>query len=769
MKKIISGFLAIIFLFSVSSVFVFAEEPSTTTKTDIQDTNEVIIEDILSFSCYFDTKTQSVNIKGTMNHDAFTSHRNSIFVIYAIPPGRDEIDVLNDESIKPIAEAEASISFAFSFKTSNLIDRYSRYAIFMRSPEGEYTLTTKSQYAEISSTHKKITEKTAFKGITGNYSSFFSNSNSKKVILPVYLDSLISTEATKYVFQIENKQTFFNVAYLENLDAQIKSLRFNDANIYFQFLIKPNSIFTQRPNDNAEYILPNTFNYNNISLLHSITTFLISRYNENNDNHNISGIIIGKAWDNAPKYNSFKNIDLNDYVKLCGQYITVISNAAWNIDSNIDIAISLSADGFLENITNNYSNKPFSAKELLTKLMQYFDESTYSGISCSIFIEAYSTPLSLTADELKNGIDLSKKLSEKEFHIGEQTQLSKFFKELSTKYKSASAYYNMIWIPSKDVDSNLFCVAYAYAFYSLMMEKNVLSFIVDFSSFTENNYSFEEISHIFKNIDTSQSFDVTKNTLKHFGKETWNDVLGVSDIKLVTSKKYYQAEPLLNVPEKVKGKFYYFDFSNEVLASNWYTGTGCTDVKINYSESGKKALHGDFSLTNKNFSDLIYNYEYAENISYTPYLKMNFKILSEKGTPLYEIKFIFQNNDAIFETTSIVKGNTQNNVILDLSQAKEFSNLNNIKISLRSLDDSTDSCSLWLYDIIGYSEKNTDESLKKLIQSERNKIKKDQEEQTINQQNTTVFWVIAIVAFATVLGIILLLLLQRNGRTRRKE
>ena len=172
MKKIIAGFLAIIFLFSVSSVFIFAEEPSTTTNADITDTtekNEVLIEDILSFSCYFDNKTQSVNIKGTMNHDAFTSHRNSIFVIYAIPPGRDEIDVLKDENIKPIAEAEASITFAFSFKISNIIDRYSRYAIFMRSTEGEYTLTTNSQYAEIASTHKKITEKTAFKGITGNW------------------------------------------------------------------------------------------------------------------------------------------------------------------------------------------------------------------------------------------------------------------------------------------------------------------------------------------------------------------------------------------------------------------------------------------------------------------------------------------------------------------------------------------------------------------------------------------------------------------------
>lgn len=773
MKRIISGFLAILFLFSLSSIFISAEESSASTKNTIQndseEKSEIIIENILSFSCYFDVKTQTINIKGTMNHDAFTSHRNSIFVIYAIPPGRNELDVLQDKNIQPIAEANASITFAFSFEASNIIERYSKYAIFMRSPEGEYTLTTDAQYAEIASTAKITTEKTAFKGITGNYSPFFSNSNSKKIIIPVYLDNIISNEATKYVFQIENKQTFFNVAYLESIDSQIQNLRFNNSNIYFQFLIRPNSIFAQRPNDNAEYILPNTFNYDNITLLHSITTFLVSRYNENNKN-TVSGIILGKAWDNAPKYNSFKNITLDDYVLLCGQYTAIISNAARAVNSNIDIALSLSADGFLNATEDNrYSNNPFSSKTLLTKLMQYFDMSTYSGIPCSIFIETYSTPLNLTTDSLNDGIDLSADLPNDKFYIGNQKQLSNFFKELSSKYKSASAYYNIIWVPDKNINSEVFCVAYAYAFYASMVEKNITSFIVDFSSLAENTQIFEEISHIFKNIDTALSYEVTQNILKYFDKDSWPDIFGGSEIKITPDKNHYQANTLQSIPESVKGEFYYFNFANEVLANNWHTGIGCSDVKINHASSGTKALHSNFTLTNNDFSELFYNYEYTENISYTPYIKINFEIISEKENPLYEIRFIFQNDKTVLETKSIVKGNEQIDLILDLSQAKELINLNNVKISIRSLNKKAETCSLWLYDIVGYSEKNTSENLKKLIQNERNKSKEDQDERVTSEQSQTIVWVVEIIVISTVLGIILLFLLQRNGKSRKKE
>lgn len=774
MKKAIAIFLAIIFVFS-SSIQIFSEELEDT-ETVSEETADVstekeseVVENLISYSCYFDTETQLVNIKGTMNHDAFTSHRNSVLVIYAVPPGREEHDVLLDENIKPIAEAAVSITFAFSFELSNLIERYSRYAIFMRSPDGEYTLTTKAQYPEVPSQPKKNTSKTAFKGISGNYSPIFSNSNAKKVILPIYLDSLISTESTKYIFKVEEAQIFFNTVYLERLDLQMQSLSFDETEVYFQFLMRPNSIFAHRANEGAEYVLPNTFKYDNITLLHAITSFLTTRYTSK-DGDNISGIIIGKAWDNAPKYNSFENATMDDYVKLCGQYTSIVSNAAWTVDSNIDIAISFSADGFLKDYGCNYhSNYAFSAKELAERLMKYFDESSYSGIPCSIFIEAYSNPLDLTFEDLNVGIDTKKELPSDKFFIGNQKLLSSFFNELAGKYKSATAYYNILWIPNENITGNLLSVAYSYAFYSLFIEKNAIGFIVDFSSISTNDEHISELSYIFKNIDTDAEYLSTKNALKFFNENTWEEVFNVSDIGIKTSKEYFSENTLTHLPDNIKGEFCYFNFSKEFLSTNWYAGTGCTDIKIDYSSLGIKALHGDFSFLDDDTCELIYEYTYPENISHTPYVKMKFDINSQEISPLYEIKFILQNEKQIFESKVIIKGNQRNEVVLNLSSAPDFLTLDKVKISIRSLDDKVTNCSLWLYDIVGYSQELDSNDLQKLIQEEREKTKQEQNAQASVQLLETIIMVSVIIIIAIVLGIVLILLLQRNGKAKRKD
>ncbi len=776
MKKAIAVFLTIIFIFSIFPMHIFAETTEASVLTDTQDSTSktdesqnVQTEKILSFSCYLDTETQMVNIKGTVNHDAFTSHRDSVFVIYAVPPGRDAKDVLNDKNIQPLAEASVSITFSFSFKIKNIIDRYSRYAIFMRTPDNKYTLTTQPQFPEAPSSLKAKNDKSAFKGISGTYSSSFSNSNSKKTIIPVYLDSLVSNEATKYVFQNEEKQIFFNASYLENLDSQMQSLNFENTSVYFQFLIRPNSIFDQRPNENAEYILPNTYKYDTITLLHCITAFLSQRYNS--DTHgNISGIILGKAWDNAPKYNSFKNISFDDYVILCGLYAMIVSNTARSYNPNIDIALSFNANGFFleENVSKN-SNYQFSAKDIISALMQYFDESSYSGLPCSVFIESDTNPLNLTVEDLKSEIDISKDLPTDKFYIGNQKSLSSFFNSLSQKYKSASQYYNVIWIPEKSIDGQLLSAAYSFAYYSLLLEKNAIGFIVDLSLQEDPYEKTSELLYILKNIDMYSKETVTENVLSFFKGDTWAEVFGVKNIPSLNKNNYYVQNALTQLPDDITGEFSYFNFSNEFLANNWYAGSGCTDIKIDYSSDGIKALHSKFSNVNKDFCDLIYSYEYKENVAYTPYIKMNFEILSEVSSPLYEIKFILQNNKNIFETTAVVKGNKQNEIVLDLSKATELTTLENVKISLRSLDDTVESCTLLLYDITGFSEDKSNEDLKSLIEKEREKTKQEQNKETEIDHRETIIWVVGTIVFTTLLSIVLVMLLRRNGRVKTKE
>ena len=130
---------------------------------------------------------------------------------------------------------------------------------------------------------------------------------------------------------------------------------------------------------------------------------------------------------------------------------------------------------------------------------------------------------------------------------------------------------------------------------------------------------------------------------------------------------------------------------------------------------------------------------------------------------------MLQNSNTVFETSAIVSGNLQNEIILNLSKAPKLTTLDNVKISLRSLDESVNSCSLLLYDVVGYSEKKSTDELKTLIENEREKIKQEENAQSEINHKETMFLVAGIILFATLLGVVLVMLLRRNGRARIKD
>ena len=774
MKKLILRNLSILLLFTLIlthlSFFTYADTVNAPISNQANSKEELYSENILSFSCIYDAKSKSVNIKGTMNHDAFALYGNSTLLIYLIPAGKTEHEIINDANSLPIAQASVSISFAFSFKVASITERYSRYAIFIRTADGKYILTTEAQYAETDGKFEHLNDKNKFKGLSGNYSSSISEVKAQNTIIPVYLDILFNEDSSGYLYHIDDCQISFNKSYIDELDSQIRSLSLFNTEVYLQFLLRSDGIASTSINDLAEYALPNTFEEQTTIQIHAATDFLVSRY-LNGDNGVISGIVLGKAWDNAPKYNSFKDISFEQYVLMCGNYTAIVSNAARDINPKIDIVLSFDANGFyIEENSNNTSNNRFSTKALLTALMKYFDASSYSGIKCSLLFEVYETPFDITPNNIQDGVDINKQLDDNKFYIGQQNIISVFLKELSSQYKSTASNYNILWIPNKELYGNALCAAYAYAFYELLSDNNVIGFNVEFSSKAENFKNLTDLLFILKSIDSNNEANSnasTESLLSFFKKSNWSEVIGTKELTKPSTKTYYLAEPLTHLPNKLKGEFCYFDFSKAFLADGWINGVGCEDIKIDYLLSSEKALKANFNLINNDFCDLIYRYEYAENISYTPYIKFDLEVVSDQISPLYEIRFVFNSKDAAFETKSVIKGNQRSEIILNMTNAKDFSLLNSVKISLRSLDDSVESSTLCIRNITGYSKKYTNQELKDFVEKERDK-------QHNNNDADYSFWfkfgVVAIIIVASaIFGFILILFIKKNNPYRRKE
>jgi hypothetical protein len=100
------------------------------------------VKDALSFKSVYDPEKKRVNVSGTLGGEFFESYRDWKIVAYAVPPGASVTQISENPDVKPLAEVTASINVELSFKIDSLVDLYSRYAIFLRSPEGELKLTT---------------------------------------------------------------------------------------------------------------------------------------------------------------------------------------------------------------------------------------------------------------------------------------------------------------------------------------------------------------------------------------------------------------------------------------------------------------------------------------------------------------------------------------------------------------------------------------------------------------------------------------------------
>ena len=773
MKRIIAVILMLVTVLCNFSFLAYATDLEASASTDIEaETNgntklELETQNILSYSFYYIPESKTVNVKGNMNYDAFAIYDDCSLCIYAIPAGKTEIEVLNDETVKPIAEAPVSISFAFTFKISSIAERYSRYAIFLCTNDGKYILTTEAQYAEIDSDFSVTNDKSSFKGLAADYSSKLSYSNSKATILPIYLDQILTTDASGYIYTADNRQIFFDEEYIESLDAQIRSLSFFGTKVYVQLLLRPGGIIEAYPNADSVYSMPNVFNEQTMLYVHSVTDFLAKRY-IGGANGEISGIVIGKAWDNAPKYNAFNGMPFELYVSLCGQYTAIVANAARGANPNLNIVLSFSGNGFyVEQNDNATTDKPLSSPMLIEALMKYFDESSYSGIRCDIIIEAEETPLAITSNELEDGIDYQKLLQDKKFYIGEQNSISTFFNEISMKYKSATEKYQILWISNSELSGNTLSTAYCYAFYATLIDDSITRFYVDFSN-TSNNKNLNDILHIVTNIDTENGETVSKNALAYFDKSNWSEVFGVTSLPSYKLQNIYSGNVLYDIPKGVKGSFDYFDFTSLYLTERWIAGVGCTDIKIDYSLTDSKALKVDFSTKSNDFCDLIYYYEYPENISYTPYIQFDFE-LTDKTSSVYEIRFTFEGDASSYEAKTLLKGNKSGNVVLDMSDVEGFEALRAVKISISALNEDSESCTLWINKIVGHSKEYNSQELTSLIEEERDKQMQKNHADDLSKMRIRYLTVAAIVLVSAFFGVAFMLIIQKNSKAEGKN
>lgn len=731
MKRYISVVLLIALLLSVFSLPIAAEsdtiedaiasekiESASDKSQEMQDD----VVDIASYNCIYDTEAKRIKLSGTLSSEVFANRSGSTIAVFAVPPGASEYEIVNDKNSKCLAEAPVSIKFEFSFRASRIIDRYSRYAIFLRSPEGEYTLTTEAQYPEVASDFEATNNKKYYKGLFSEYSSVSDDIQAGSAIIPLYWDSVFSDSSNSNLFiDVDGEKLFFNKSVIGELDIAIRSMSLSDTRVYLRLLKRPQGDADLEGRFGAQYLMPDVYDEDTIAKIHAVITFLTERYS--GEQGSIAGFIIGKGWDDPEHYNYILTDSFEEYIDRCAAYTVIVANAARKVSHSIDVVIPFTGDGFAKKAQKGEVNL---FKTTFESLLEYLDSSIHGGMNCSFLMDTSSVPLGITNDILEEGINVNYSNPDGLFYAGEQKEFSDYLSDISEKYRSCENKYIFVWAPPENLSGNALAAAYTYSYYTLLADSAVSFFAVDLSE--KRSELIDDISHIMKYIDTSESLVVTQNLTKFFGRNSWREIVSASVIATYGVRNIYSAPAEINSGRAFAGSFAYFDFLNSNLIERWYQGEGCSQLKIDYKGDSEKSLRADLSLDGRyRSSEILYIYSYPENMIYTPYVRIRFHVSDNAENSIYEVKFIFGSDESRAEASVVVNGNEETEAVVDISQFVVKYMTESIRISVRSLDGSSNECSLWIYDICGCSNDYTSDQLNNLVSLERDKIRNPEE------------------------------------------
>lgn len=762
MKKILAFLIASVMFIGILlpnfSLFVSAEGEATEESSAKENENDIRDDRSVSFSCSFDSSNYSIDLGGTVNHSALIKYHDYTVEIYAIPIGENAEETVFSPDAAAIAKTPIAVRFQLSKKIENIIEKYYSYCVVLCSPDGKRILATDPRYASVASdVELDETLRAGYKGIETELIPSAANTGAGRIVIPIYLNKLISEVSSGYVYQANSENVYFERSYIEALDAKVRTVSASGAQTYFRVLVDGVggiAIKYLQSSKGARVYMPDVYDEKTLARVEAGISFLTERYKDMQSGI-VNGIIVGSRVDDI-------NIDYieaqngREYTDEYALYTLLVANSARNIRSDIDIVIPFSDDNIFDGNT---------ADSMLETLVRKFDLSFSSGFCFSVMIEGSVPPIKLEDGKL-SFVENNEKLYAQNIKAFDE-----YLEGLGKSYKSAPVSFSFAWLVPNGLAANELCVAYAYSYLKLAECKIIASFTLSFSDMDINGESdgFNALKNIFEYIDTSERENVLSNVLKAFEKETWKDVLDGKEPKAFVIRKNLTVPVKNTVPKDVKGEFVYFDFSTSVSLNNWYKGINCETLRLDYGSEGA-ALSAEMKASALGeYSELLCLYDYPENFKYTPYLAFKCKIDNAAAKDsMFEIMISGgQVMERLCASQTVLAGD-ETVIVLDLS---EYENelTDSWKISVRSLDGRAENFSLNIYDVIGYSTEYDSETLATKIEEERLRIRNLSKETEDEGKNSVLAVIITIAILIISLGIGILVCIRQSDNESDKD
>ena len=185
-----------------------------------------------------------------------------------------------------------------------------------------------------------------YKGVQTVYLSGVQEAGAGQVVIDVEINRLLSSQNSGYLHLISGKYIYFDSAYVDSLDREIRAYTASGTEVLLNLVITESDEKMQyayagnRPD--VKYYALNVSNLQGELYANAVADFLSLRYNGTN-NMAIGGFILGKKIDLATEYNYMgENVRLDVYVKNYIRALRLVYTTAQIRNPNLRVYASIS-------------------------------------------------------------------------------------------------------------------------------------------------------------------------------------------------------------------------------------------------------------------------------------------------------------------------------------------------------------------------------------------------------------------------------------------
>lgn len=284
--------------------------------------------------------------------------------------------------------------------------------------------------------------------------------------------------------------------------------------------------------------------------------------------------------------------------------------------------------------------------------------------------------------------------------------------KLRKQYSCIGKGYIWCWYPDVNTNSAALNVCFVYNYLKTATD-GASAFILALEDSASG--SFEDISHVFRYINTAENEKETEFALSVFRKSRWDDIISGYNSEKIVTKVLNERELLFDYPG-ITGIKDRWDFTSSNGEQGWRSGLGCLSLKSTAADGGRVLrAHMDGERSTGEYSDICFICDPAEPLLFCDSLSFRLSLGGKTGE-LFEVKIKIYGSDFVIDSECVVPSGVPYDVFLDTTDFTDTTSIISVRMCTRRITGKGE-YDLDVYRISFNSKKYDSSTLSSLIES----------------------------------------------------